>query len=161
MAGERCPWSGEVVDEHVARVNGALAFAVVVAALLGGWWWLLPYLVVDFGIKLAFGFKASPNCVVARRLASVLRLRPVPVDSAPKRFAATIGLVMSAVGAVAGFAGAGTLYAVVLAVFAVCAGLEAFAGFCVGCILYGRLPSGIAEAFVRRVATTRPSKASA
>ena len=61
------------------------------------------------------------------------------VAGAPKRFAQTIGLVMSGVAFGLFLAGFATAGAVVLGVLVLAALAEAALGFCLGCWIYGRL----------------------
>ena len=150
VTGERCPRSGEMVDESAARVNGGLALLLLAVALFTPFRWVLAYLFADYAMKLAAGFASSPNCILARMIADVLKLERVPMDSAPKRFAATIGLMMSGLGLFTGYLAPDAVYYGVVGFFALCAGLEAIAGVCVGCVIYGLLPAGVADRFVRR-----------
>jgi hypothetical protein len=40
-----------------------------------------------------------------------------------------------------------------LGFFLFCSALEGFAGFCVGCMIYGMMPQGLARVFVRTMQT--------
>lgn len=149
--GARCPISGELIDENAARVNGAIVLTLLLVSALTPAKWLLAYLAADFGIKVFAGFAYSPNCHVARIIANALDLPRIMSDSAPKRFAATVGFLMSTAALVAFYFGGPVLFMGIVAVFGVCAGLESLAGFCVGCFLFGLLPDGSARIFVRRI----------
>jgi len=61
------------------------------------------------------------------------------VAGPPKRFAQGVGLVFSSVGLLAWVSGAHTFGAVMIAGLAVAASLEAFAGFCLGCVMFSWL----------------------
>jgi hypothetical protein len=63
------------------------------------------------------------------------RLVPGP----PKRFAQGIGLVFSVGATIAWFAGAHTVAIVLIAGLTIAASLEAFVGFCLGCVIFGKL----------------------
>ena len=144
----RCPIGGEMIDQSAARLNGLITVTVLVAAVVTPYHWLLAYLVFDFGIKVFVSFRYSPSCRMASALADALHQEKRPTDSAPKRLAAIIALVMSLLAlAVAPYAVA--YYAIVLT-FLFFASLEAFAGFCVGCYLYTLLPQTAAVLLVRR-----------
>lgn len=149
----RCPISTERIDENVARVNGGIATTVLAVALLTPYRWVLAYLVLDYALKVVAGFAYSPSCRLANLIARGLRLPERMVDSAPKRFAAVIGLAMSALGLVAayGFPAASAFFYGVVGTFLVFAALESLAGFCTGCWLYGLLPERVSAAFVRRM----------
>lgn len=150
MFNARCPLGGEQVDESAARVNGSIVLLILAAALITGSAWPLAYLAVDFAIKVFAGFALSPNCLIARFVADRLGLPQRPVSSAPKRFAALLGLVMSVAGLIAAFVvGSQTAFLILTGVFALLAVLESFAGVCVGCLIYSALPERLAEPFVR------------
>ena len=72
-------------------------------------------------------------------MANTLRLSPKPVDAAPQKFAARIGIVFSAL--------SGLLF--VAGVLVVCATLEAALGYCVGCKVYALLPRPLARALAK------------
>lgn len=150
MPADRCPIGREQVDEKAARINGGFTLVVLVAAVMLQMPWLLGYLVIDFALKVFAGFNYSPNCRAARWVADELALAPQMTDSAPKRFAAAVGLLMS-VAALAAFYLAGswwTFVGIVAALF-VFAALESLAGFCMGCYIYGLLPASVARTFAR------------
>jgi len=63
------------------------------------------------------------------------RLVPGP----PKRFAQGIGLVFSLGASIAWLSGADVVAIVLIAALTVAASLEAFAGFCLGCTIFGQL----------------------
>jgi hypothetical protein len=131
-AGATCPISSQKVSGSAARVTGLLAVALFTPAR-----WVLALLAVDFAIKVFLRFRFSPLCVVSRLVGRMLRLSPQLVDAAPKRFAAALGLGFSLAGLLFGVAFTLPLaYSVVVGMFAVCAALEGFAGFCVGCTIY-------------------------
>jgi hypothetical protein len=137
-----CPVSQLKVSATAARINGMIVTALLAVALLVPAPWVLAILVVDFSIKVFAGFRVSPICALSRALAGGLHLPTRPVDQAPKRFAAELGLVFSSVGLVLGLAfDLPVAYTVVVGTFAVCAALEGFAGFCVGCVVYTYLPT--------------------
>lgn len=147
--GARCPVGGERIDEHAARINGGLVMGAPVVAIVVPAPWILGLLAVDFAIKVFAGFAHSPVCKLAGRAATALGIERRMMDSAPKRFAAIIGLVMCVLGLAVGYlAPIGVFYGVT-GVFLVFATLEAVAGFCMGCFLFGLLPERLARVFVR------------
>jgi len=132
-----CPISGKLIDAHAARVNGAITIVVLaVAAFTPAKWVLIP-LAADFFVKAALGLRTSPLCRVSRAVVTALRLTPQLEDEAPKRFASGIGFVFSLGSVIAFYAGAPAIAMSLLGVFAFCAILEAAAGVCIGCKVYG------------------------
>ena len=129
------------VDDRAARTvaTGVVAMALAVV-LLGQWWVLLP-LAYGFVARVASGPRFSPLGLLATRVL-VPRLSGPPrhVPGPPKRFAQGIGAVCSVSALVLHFVvGADLAARAVLVVLTVAASLEAFAGFCLGCWMFGHL----------------------
>lgn len=151
-----CPISGERRDNTTARVVGGLVLAAslailaigllaspgiaaILAGLLGG----------DFLLRAFFHPKYSPLAALARGIVSGLKLQRQMVDAAQKIFAARIGVAFTISATV--LFGAGNIAggAAVLGALSLCASLEAFAGFCLGCWMYTLLPKGLGNLLAR------------
>ena len=136
-AGAACPISTQKVSSAAARVNGMIVTGLLAVALFTPARWVLALLAVDFAIKVFLRFRYSPICAVSRLVSRTLKLPTHPVDAAPKRFAAALGLGFSVAGLLLGVVFALPIaYYTVVGMFTVCAALEGFAGFCVGCTIY-------------------------
>lgn len=147
----RCPIGGEKVDETAARVNAFLVVIVLTTAIVTGSPWLMGYLILDYLLKLLLGFACSPNCLIARVVVSALRLEKRPIDSAPKRFAALLALIMSTIALVMAYTFHSMFwFQAVASAFVVVASLDAVADFCLGCYLFGLLPERISAVIARR-----------
>lgn len=128
------------VNEKAARTVAFVVMLGAIATLASGFYWLL--------LPIAYGFVAraltGPTLSPLGRLASKViapRLGPErPVSGPPKRFAQTLGSVMSVAAAVAalGF-GDHVLADVLLGMLVLAAGLEAIFAFCIGCKLFALL----------------------
>ena len=132
------------VDERAARL---VASGVVGGALLAilAEPWIAVVLAVGFALRVAWGPRVSPLALLVTRVV-VPRLpgpeRPVP--GPPKRFAQTIGLVVSTAAVGALVAGSPATAVVLLAVLVTAAGLEAAFGLCLGCVMFsGLMRAGI------------------
>lgn len=133
------------VNEKAARtVAAGVALLTVVALVVGATssvaqLWLTVLLLVGFAARTL----AGPRFSLLGRLATQViapRLGPAkPVPGPPKRFAQSIGLVLTAVAAVAGLAGVPVVTTALLAVLLVFATLESVLGFCAGCRIFGLL----------------------
>ncbi len=128
------------VNETSARLVATGVVAQSVAFLLVREWWLLVPLAYGFLARVAAGPRFSPlgrlvTEVITPRLAREHRF----VAGPPKRFAQGIGLVFSATALVLVLTGNTAAAVVVIAGLTVAAGLEAFAGFCLGCVIFRRL----------------------
>jgi len=150
MTNERCPVGSERVDEHAARINGAITVVLLGLSFVPQLRFLQIYLLADFAIKVFAGFAYSPNCFLARAIASVLRLPITPIPAAPKRFAGAVAIVFLSCSLISWFVFSSAVWFAVFTLgFLGCSFLEAAAGFCVGCFVYGLLPARVSRAFVR------------
>jgi uncharacterized membrane protein len=129
-----CPISNERVNERVARIVGLLVFLTAMLALWKPSSLWLALLSVDFAARSFY----RPWSLFAN-LARPLALRwgaPQIVDAAPKIFAARIGLGLTLAAWFFAWIGIGSLSEILLGIMAICAFLEAFFGYCVGCSFY-------------------------
>lgn len=126
------------VDDVSARLVAGGVVGMSTTYLLVGNRFLLAVLAYGFVARVLTGPRLSPlgrlvTQVVRPRLAVAPRLVPGP----PKRFAQAVGAgftVSALVLALLGATGAAMALIVVLTVFAL---LEAAAGFCMGCLVFG------------------------
>ncbi|HZY37939.1 MAG TPA: DUF4395 domain-containing protein [Mucilaginibacter sp.] len=131
-----CPVDFVKIDEN--RVRGVAFFVVLLALayIVSGSAIVIVLLLADFALR-AFNFNTySPLALVSGFGVRQAGLTPNPVDRAPKRFAAFMGIVfLSAilVLSLAGFVLSAKIIAAVLVLFA---SLESFLGFCAGCYVY-------------------------
>ena len=127
------------VNEYAARITAGLVVLLSVVTLLTGFGWGLAVIAAGFWLRVLFGPRISPLArlsvkVLTPRLGKT-RLVPGP----PKRFAQGIGAAMSTAAAVLLAVGLAPAAWILLAVLIVAASLEAFAGFCLGCAIFGFL----------------------
>ena len=128
------------VNELAARTVAGGVAVLAALALATGWHWVILLLAVGFAARTAAGPRFSllgrlATQVVAPRL-GVPRFVPGP----PKRFAQSIGLVLTTVAAVAAYGfGAVLLPTLLIGVLLLFALLESVLGFCAGCWLFGHL----------------------
>jgi hypothetical protein len=127
------------VNEYAARVTaGLVVLLALVTAATGSGWGLLA-IAVGFWLRVLFGPRISPLAllsvkVIAPRLGKV-KLVPGP----PKRFAQGMGAFVSTAALLLFIAGAVPAAWTVLGILIVAASLEAFLGFCLGCVVFGFL----------------------
>lgn len=140
------------VNERAARVVATGVVLLTVVTLVSQSPVPLVILTLGFVGRLLAGPKLSilgwtAQRVIAPRLGSAI-LVPGP----PKRFAQGIGAVFTITASVLFFTDLKTAAWIVLAVLLVAASLEAFAGFCFGCFIFGHLqnwgliPASVCEA---------------
>jgi len=144
MSSSRFP---AVVDDITVRLIAAIVLVVALVALATQQWWLYAVLAVDFSLRAALGPKASPFAQVIQRWVRPAVPAPKrPTAGPPKRFAATIGAVMTiaatalwVIHVVTGSSGALTAVVVIGVVMVVFPALESLFGICVGCLLFSGL----------------------
>jgi hypothetical protein len=133
------------VNEKAARVvaGGVLLLSALTLSLSlavsSEWLWLSVVLAYGFFARVLTGPKLSPLGQLATRVIAP-RLGPAkPVAGPPKRFAQSVGLVVTATTVIfvaVGLAGAAEVLLGVMVVFAT---LESVFGLCVGCKIFGAL----------------------
>ena len=128
-----------IVDDITVRLVAGVVLLVAVLALATHWWWCYAALALDFVLRAGWGPSASP----VARLVGVIRPRvpaaPRYTAGPPKRFAAAIGAVLTSAATVLWLAGTTAPVVVIGVVMVVFPALEALAGVCVGCIVFGLL----------------------
>jgi hypothetical protein len=131
-----CPISEEKINENVARIMAFFTILIVLAGVYFKSSIVLAALAIDFYLRTFTSGKYSPLKYISKRFSNYLGVSPKMVDTAPKKFAAGIGFLFTL--SISGlllfnhYMAANSLAAVLI----ICAGLESFKGFCVGCIIY-------------------------
>lgn len=128
------------VNEKTARTVAAGVLIIAVVALSTQWLWLTAVLAVGFLLRVASGPRFSPLGQLANRVIAP-RLGPAKlVPGPPKRFAQTVGFVVTTGAALSWFAFSSALAAnVFLGLIVVAAALESILGLCLGCVAFGYL----------------------
>ena len=126
------------VNERAARLVAAAVAALSALALWTGGPWLPAILAVGFLLRVAWGPRVSPLAKLAVAMARRLG-PPVWVPGRPKRFAQGIGAGVTLGATLLALAGLDAAQASLLLVLTLVATLEAAAGVCCGCWLFGRL----------------------
>ncbi len=128
------------VNEVAARIVAGFVVALTALFYVTGSVPILAFLAYGFVARVATGPTLSPiGQLVTRAIVPRIPLAERPTAGPPKRFAQGIGAVLSVSALVLHVGGApGVAYALV-AMIAVAASLESFAGFCLGCAIFSRL----------------------
>ena len=135
----QCPTDHKSVNEYQVRLTALGVWALLLAYLLFASPWILVVLVLDFGLRVFKLARYSPLFRLGGGLVQALSLGHKPVDQAPKRFAAGVGLALSLVAGVSHLTGNGALAWWVSLLIAGFATLEWVVGFCAGCYVYSFL----------------------
>ena len=140
------------VNEYSARITAALVVALAAATPLTGFGWGLAIIAAGFWLRVLFGPRISPLAQLSVKVLTPWLGRTRLVPGPPKRFAQGIGAAVSTAAGLLLAAGLAPAAWVLLAVLIVAASLEAFAGFCLGCTIFGFLqrhgviPESVCEA---------------
>ncbi|RAX17181.1 DUF4395 domain-containing protein [Pseudarthrobacter sp. AG30] len=127
------------VNEYAARTTAALVVLLsVVTAVTGSVWGLLA-IAVGFWLRLLFGPRISPLAVLSVKVITPRLGKVKLVPGPPKRFAQGIGAAVSTAALLLFASGLGLAAWLLLGILVVAASLEAFAGFCLGCTIFGFL----------------------
>ena len=131
--------NAKMIDRNGHRFGAGLSAVGLLAAYLTDWRPVAPIIAGVFAIGVVFGVRNSPLGFAYRSLKKTFKLNipVVPEEEAPPRFAQTMGLLFTAVGALGFYAlnwGAAA-WVPILIVVALQA-LLGFTGICVGCEMY-------------------------
>ncbi|TNB71507.1 DUF4395 domain-containing protein [Arthrobacter sp. BB-1] len=127
------------VNEYAARVTAGLVVLLAVVTAASGSAWGLLALAAGFWLRVLFGPRVSPLALLSVKIITPRLGRVKLVPGPPKRFAQGIGAAVSTTALVLFLAGAAPAAWAVLGILIVAASLEAFAGFCLGCVIFGFL----------------------
>ena len=127
------------VNEYAARVTAALVVLLAVVTAIAGSGWGLLAIAAGFWLRLLFGPRISPLAVLSVKVITPRLGKAKLVAGPPKRFAQGIGAAVSTAALLLFAAGAAPAAWALLGVLVIAASLEAFAGFCLGCTIFGFL----------------------
>ncbi|MDE8669090.1 DUF4395 domain-containing protein [Pseudarthrobacter sp. H3Y2-7] len=127
------------VNEYAARTTAGLVVFLAGVTLLTGSGWGLVLVAAGFWLRVLFGPRFSPLALLSVKVLAPRLGRARLVPGPPKRFAQGIGTAVSTAALILFAAGAAPAAWIVLAVLIAAASLEAFAGFCLGCVIFGFL----------------------
>jgi hypothetical protein len=141
------------VNDYAARSTAGLVVILAVVAIAVNNPVVYALLAIGFTLRVASGPTLSPfGQLSVRVIVPYLIKRTKLVPGPPKRFAQTIGLVVSSAALVLSLLGLGLAAQIVTGVLIVAALLESALGFCLGCTIFGFLqrhgviPESVCEA---------------
>jgi len=134
-----CPISTERVNEKVVRIIALLTVIYVSVFLIFPSVVAFIFLGIDFSLRAFNSGKGSFMKIISCKIHALLNMKSKSVDAAPKKFAASLGMIFSfSLAILFGFQFQTTAM-VMGAMFVLCAIMEAVLSFCVGCHLYSLL----------------------
>lgn len=128
------------VNETSARLVAGGVVGLAGLYLLTGWGAVLAVLTYGFWARVLTGPTLSPlGRLVTEVITPRIDIEHRFVSGPPKRFAQGIGAAFTTTASVAHLLGAGAVATVAIALLTAAASLEALAGYCLGCKIYGVL----------------------
>ena len=131
-----CPVSAGRTDENIVRTVALLTVIIAAFILITDHYLLSLFLIVDFSLR-GFDFgKYSVLRFISKNIVEALNIKPKPIDSAPKLFAAKIGIVFALLIFIAQISNLYVLFLSASLGLLACALLEGVFGICLGCYFY-------------------------
>lgn len=131
-----CPVSLGRTDENVVRIVALLTVIITAIILITNNYLLSLFLLVDFALR-GFNFgKYSVLRFISKYVFETLNIKSKPIDSAPKLFAAKIGIVFASLIFIGQVLNLNVLLLSASLVLIACAFLESVFGICLGCYFY-------------------------
>lgn len=134
--GLDCPVDFVTVNEYQARWAASLVLVLTIGYIVSGYLVIPAFLAVDFFLRASTWGKYSLLGQFGRVLVKAFGVGNKPVDRAPKRFAALIGLLFTTAMTALHSLGAASISYILADILAIFAFLEAVFAFCAGCHVY-------------------------
>lgn len=131
-----CPISSERVNENVIRI---VAFQVILLTALAIYFqngFIAIFLAVDFAIRANSDGKFSLLRQIGISFTKILSIQPKPIPAAPKKFAASLGIVFSILVGVFYVLEFNLVALIIASLLILCAVLESVFSVCIGCHVY-------------------------
>lgn len=132
----QCPVDFVAINENKARITAFFVLVLMTIIVYTGWWQLIILLIVDFFLRSSKWGRFSPLGSLADVIIRALQIKNKPVDRAPKRFAASIGLVICTAILIMWKLQMPLTVSILSGMIVLFSLLESFAGFCAGCYVY-------------------------
>jgi len=131
-----CPISADRVNENAVRASAFICILVTLAGIYFKSYIVIGLLAIDFELRAFSDGKSSIIKNLAKEVVRLIGIKNKPVDAAPKRFAAGVGLVVTLIIASLQLLQLYFAAELVAGVLILCALLEGAFGFCLGCHIY-------------------------
>ena len=131
-----CPVSTERANENTVRVIAGIIFFFSIFLLKENYLVIVIFFVLDFAQRAFTKGDYSLLKFLAKNFVQPFSLSIRPIDAAPKKFAALIGFIFSIIITISLLIKWVYVTDISIIILIICSGLEAFAGYCVGCKVY-------------------------
>jgi len=131
-----CPIDGTIVNENVARTIAVFVIVLAGISLVFNLYSITLFLVFDFAARAFLEGKFSLLKLLSIEVTRMFKIKAKPTDGAPKKFAALLGFIFVNIIFVLQYFNFQQTAVIVGLLLIICAALEGFLGFCVGCVMY-------------------------
>jgi hypothetical protein len=131
-----CPIDGTTVNENVVRTVAVFVTVLATISLFFNLYIITLFLIFDFAFRAFFDGKFSLLKWLSAEITKILKIQAKPTDGAPKKFAALLGFIFVNIIFVLQYFNFRQTAIIVGLLLIVCAFLEGFLGYCVGCVIY-------------------------
>ena len=131
-----CPVDFIKINENKARLIAFFVLALTLVYLKTGFWLIMAFLLMDFVLRATNLGRYSLLGFISDAVIKQLKIKPKPVDRAPKRFAAMIGVLFTIAILASSVLQLHVVVFSLAAVLSIFACLESFFAFCAGCYVY-------------------------
>lgn len=131
-----CPVDFVTINENKVRVIAFFVLTLAIVYLFTNTWLIMAFLVLDFTLRVFNLGRFSLLAFLSDAVIKQVKIKAKPVDRAPKRFAAMVGLIFTTGILVSYFLHFLMLANGLTVVMCCFAALESFVGFCAGCYVY-------------------------
>jgi hypothetical protein len=131
-----CPISDKRINENVARSNAFFTVLLLASYIVTSNSFIIAFLLVDFLFRALELSQYSPLAIASKKLIQVFSIKPKLINAGPKIFAARIGLFFTVSVFVSSIVGLNILSFILVAIFGICAFMEAAFNFCIACEVY-------------------------
>ena len=131
-----CPVDFIKINENKARLTAFFVLLLTLVYLKTNLPLIIAFLFVDFALRAVNLGKYSLLSFIIDAVIKQLNIKAKPVDRAPKRFAAMVGVVFTAAILVSTILHLSIVAVSLAAILSFFAFLESFFAFCAGCYVY-------------------------
>jgi hypothetical protein len=133
---EVCPVNERQINENVTRLNALVSLIVVSIFLVTPYHWIIFLLPADYLLRSIWSGRFSPVGTLNKWIVHIFHIGESLINEGPKRFAARIGLVISALTVVFYLANLHLIAFILAGILVFFTYLEAAFGYCVACKIY-------------------------
>jgi hypothetical protein len=134
-----CPVSPEKANENIVRIIAIQVIIFSFISLVLNNYLISLFLIFDFALRSFTEGNYSPLKKIGIYFNLFLKLEPIIIPAAPKKFAAGLGVVFSSLISIALIFNWSLISMILGSLLIFCASLEGFFGVCIGCYVYSFL----------------------